>query len=227
MSNVNYRLESSGILDVLNSNGGNNIGRNEGGVLILKSFIAGDGIIIDDSGSNLTINTKELIGGTNVNIIETPNDFTINAREIIGGTNVSVVDNGTQLTISSVGGAGGGDEISGVASTTNTSSSIIASIPVSINTINGYELRLSTANQTDNLGSFHKIETAFKNVGGTITQVDPPANCVDFTEPGYLISADSNVSFVVSGGNVEIQVSGILGKTIAWTIEGSIISTNL
>lgn len=155
------------------------------------------------------VNGGTLGGGVSLSAIDTTG--TLFSKSLIPGANISFIDGGDSITISSLGGGGG---FSGSASTFGASSAIMSVILIPNNTTRAFKVCVTTGNSTDNLSSFHLFETAFQNVAGTVTQVDPPENGTDFTDYGVDCS---NISFVIVGASVEITVLGLIGKTINWT----------
>jgi len=135
----------------------------------------------------------------------------VDMRTLIAGTDITFDSTADSIIINST---GGGGVITGSTTTIGAVTSTVVIVPIPTDTVRSIRTTLSTGNVTDSLGSSHDIETAYRNVGGTITQINPPESTLTFTEYGVTAS---NIGLVISGTMVNIDVTGLVGKTINWT----------
>lgn len=108
------------------------------------------------------------------------------------------------------------NNIAGSAITTTATPTTAATIPIPLGGVlildtNASAIR-TDGGGTESLG--YQLISTFKNVGGTVTETVPGGSSqLKFNEAG---SATWNVTYVISGSNVLVTVTGEAAKTISW-----------
>jgi hypothetical protein len=195
----------------------------------------GDKILIWDASSatHKNVDWSDLpgVGGGEVNTLSSVgsgNDLfyqksgsDLQIRTLVAGTNVTITSGATELTINSSGGGGGGSSrITGSTQTTNADVTTGDTInTLTDNATNIVEVYVKAYESGAAEYGVWKRTLTVTSVSGTVVIREENAD-VDKTSTG--LNANS-LDFEVSGGNINILVTGIAATTIDWSFAYEII----
>lgn len=185
-----------------------------GGVASLKSIIAGSSISITDSGIALTINatpTGAANIGTGAVIYSGITGGNLQLRSIIGGTGLTVVQNTSDITLSV-----NNQSIPTPVTTTNTTTSILSSIPITNNTAGIVEVVMIgvVSGTTTTYTMAQRYAKYFKSAGSlTVIEVG------DIISESLGTLSTANWTLVANGStnNIDIQIQGEASTNIKWS----------
>lgn len=164
------------------------------------------------------VNTASNVGAGD-NVFKQKTGVDLEFRTLVAGTNVTITSGATDLTINASGG-GGTSRTTGSTQTTNATASTGGTINLIVddatNVIEVFVKAYESA--AAEYGSWKRTLTVTK-VSGTVVIREINAD-VDKTSTG--LNANS-VDFIINGGNISIQVTGIAATTIDWATAWEVI----
>jgi hypothetical protein len=164
-------------------------------------------------------NTASNVGGAN-GIFYQKSGVDLQFRSLSAGTNITITSGATTLTINSTATGGGSSRTTGTTQTTNATPTTADTIDsIADNGTSIIEVFVSAYESgAAEWGSWKRTLTVTK-VSGTVVIREENAD-VDKTSTG--LNANS-VDFIVNGGNIDIEVTGIAATTIDWNHAWEII----
>lgn len=213
----------AGVSDALNL--GNGVGiyaANNSGTLTFKSLIAGDGIQLSASGTEITLSSSVTGSsvGSGASVFQIKTGDTLSFRSVVGTNNVTVTENSDTITIS-------GDENTryATASTTNAVPTELlvnsSRIAPPLNTTWFVTITVVGRRTNGNGKIAIKRECIIDNTGGSVTMINDESNSVI-----YANDVNNAWDFDVSdaGGIFTMLVTGEIGFNIDWKAKINIVS---
>lgn len=164
-------------------------------------------------------NTASNVGGAN-GIFYQKSGVDLQFRSLSAGTNITITSGATTLTINSTATGGGSSRTTGTTQTTNATPTTADTIDtITDNGTSIIEVYVTAYESAAAEWGVWKRTLTVTKVSGTVVIREENAD-VDKTSTG--LNANS-VDFIVNGGNIDIEVTGIAATTIDWNHAWEII----